>query len=305
MNLLIVEDQAPAALFLRQNLERLGYRVTLAENGEDAWNILLDQPIPIVISDWMMPRVDGIELCRRIRRISISNYTYLFLLTSRDRHEDRVLALRAGADDFLLKPPNIDELALRLEVAKRILRVHDELARMNAQLRHLATTDELTGVKNRRRFLEDLHWQFSLTKRKGVSLSLILLDVDHFKQYNDAYGHLAGDHILRLLAAILRDQIRPHDIIARYGGEEFIVLLPDTDADDAASIAERLRAAVHHHHWPRSSVTISCGVASYHPRIHNPEQLIDQADRALYHSKNLGRNRVTHFTRLLPAAVGS
>ncbi len=207
--------------------------------------------MPLLISDWMMPNLDGLELCRRIRTDRIGRYIYIILLTSLDRREDRVKGLRTGADDFLTKPPDPDELTVRLEVAGRILAVHDQLERQNARLAELASTDELTGVKNRRRFREDLELLFAQARRQGTPLSLILLDIDHFKEYNDSFGHPAGDEVLKAFGATLRETVRGHDVVARYGGEEFVVLLPATAADEAVDVAERLRSAIAGRGWLR------------------------------------------------------
>jgi two-component system chemotaxis response regulator CheY len=202
--------------------------------------------------------------------------------------------VRAGADDFLTKPPDPDELAVRLEIAGRILAVHDQLARQNALLTELASTDELTGVKNRRRFREDLELLFAQADRQGSPLSLILLDIDHFKRYNDAFGHPAGDRVLQQVGATLRSNLRGHDVVARYGGEEFVVLLPATVADAALEVAERLRAAIAGHDWPHRAVTASFGVATSGPGTPVAAALVDQADRALYLAKEAGRNRTSH-----------
>ena len=204
MKILIAEDQAPSALHLRRTLERLGHEATVAPDGEQAWRIVQSGLAPLLISDWMMPLVDGPELCRRIRSAALEQYTYIILLTSRDRKEDRLEGLRAGADDFLTKPPDPDELTVRLEIAERILKVHAQLARQNERLVELAAVDELTGTKNRRRFREDLELLFAQAERLGSPLSLIMLDLDHFKEYNDTFGHPAGDEILRRLGSTLR-----------------------------------------------------------------------------------------------------
>ena len=173
--------------------------------------------------------------------------------------------------------------------------MHDQLARQNARLAELAATDELTGVKNRRRFREDLELLFAQSERKGFPLSLIMLDIDHFKQYNDAFGHPAGDEVLRQVGATLRAIVRGHDVVARYGGEEFVVLLPATGANDSVEVAERLRNAIAGHDWPHRPVTASFGVATYEPGMTDPNALVDRADRALYLAKEAGRNRTTHF----------
>ncbi len=294
MNILIAEDQALAAIFLRRTLEKMGHEVTVAPDGEEAWRIVQEGNSPLLISDWMMPRLDGPELCRRIRGAPGDRYTYIILLTSLDRRDDKLTGLRAGADDFLTKPPDADELALRLEIAERILAVHDQLARQNSRLAELAAVDELTGAKNRRRFREDLELLFAQAARMETPLSLIMLDIDHFKQFNDDFGHPAGDEILRGVGAILRTAIRGHDVAARYGGEEFVVLLPAATRDEALEVAARLRRAIKVQPWAHRGVTASVGVATSDKSTPCSAALVEQADRALYHSKRNGRDRITH-----------
>jgi diguanylate cyclase (GGDEF)-like protein len=295
MKILIAEDQAPSALHLRRTLERLGHHATVAPNGEEAWRIVQSGAAPLLLSDWMMPLVDGPELCRRIRSAALEKYTYIILLTSRDRKEDRLEGLRAGADDFLTKPADPEELTVRLEIAERILKVHAQLARQNERLVELAAVDELTGTKNRRRFREDLELLFAQAERLRSPLSLIMLDLDHFKQYNDTFGHPAGDEILRRLGSTLRSTLRSHDVVARYGGEEFVVLLPATGENEAIEVAERLRSAIAKAPWPRRDVTASLGIGTVGPHTAGASALVEQADRALYHSKQAGRNQVTHY----------
>lgn len=296
MKILIAEDQLPTSRYLRRLLERMGHEVYEAGDGEEAWELIRrDQP-PLLISDWMMPRLDGLELCRRIRSQTVEGYTYIILLSARTSREDKLKGLNAGADDFLTKPLDADELCVRLEIASRILEVHQALGRQNSRLIEMATTDDLTGVNNRRRFGEDLHLHAALAARHGLPLSLIMLDIDHFKKYNDSFGHLAGDDILRTIATILRSEVREHDLVARYGGEEFVLLLPSTGSEAAVEVAERLRKAVSRGTWNMVPLTASFGVATTDPTHSiSIEELIAQADEALYHSKNAGRNRVTHI----------
>jgi two-component system chemotaxis response regulator CheY len=301
MKILIAEDQPPSALLLRRLLERRGNDVVMATDGATAWKVLQTSHVPVVITDWMMPRMDGLELCRRIRGSQIEDYIYVILLTSRDCREDRLVGLRAGADDFLIKPPDPDELAVRLEIAERILKVHETLRRQNTRLAELATTDELTGVKNRRRFREDLEMHVALAAREHLPLSLVMLDVDHFKSYNDAFGHPAGDEILRSLAAVLRQGVREHDTVARYGGEEFVVLLPATDQGAAVAVAERLRSVIERHSRTTRTVTASFGVATADAAARDAQVLVAEADEALYHAKRSGRNCVCHFRDAAPA----
>jgi two-component system cell cycle response regulator len=294
MKILIAEDQRVAATYLRRVLEKMGHDVEIAPDGEAAWRMIREGDTSLLLSDWMMPHLDGLELCRRLRAVPSGRYIYIILLTSLDRREDRLNGLRAGADDFLTKPPDPDELAIRLEIAERILAVHDQLARQNERLAELASTDELTGTKNRRRFHEDLELLFSQAARLGAPLSLILLDIDHFKQYNDAFGHPAGDGVLRQVGLMLRTAVRGHDVVARYGGEEFVVLLPTTGKSEAVEVAERLRQAIAEYAWPHRPVTASFGVATSDLETPDAATLVDRADRALYLSKGAGRNTTRH-----------
>ncbi len=294
MNILVAEDHPSSAHCLRRLLERLGHQVTVASDGEEAWRLVREARFPVVISDWVMPGLNGLELCRKIREREGQPYSYLILLTSKQGQRDRLSGLGAGADDFLVKPPDAEELAIRLEIARRIIEVQEELERRNALLAEMALSDELTGVKNRRRFREALEVHFSLSRRQGAPLSLLIADVDHFKAYNDEFGHPAGDDALRAVASTLREKVRKHDEVARIGGEEFAVLLPDTAAGVATEMAERLRAAIKAFPWSHRPVTASLGIATTTPTIATPADLVEQADRALYRSKGLGRDRVTH-----------
>ena len=188
-----------------------------------------------------------------------------------------------------------DQLALSQSLNLELESKRDELAEANARLTELATTDGLTSLVNRRHFVELLEANTSLAMRHDLSFSLVMLDIDHFKSFNDSHGHPAGDEVLRRVAEILRTLVRESDVVARYGGEEFIFLLPSTDAESALALAERLRIGIESSDWPVRAITASLGVASLGPETLRAETLIDQADRALYHSKRHGRNRTTHY----------
>lgn len=319
MKILIAEDESGAALILRRTLEKHGHSVTVTTNGAQAWEILQKESFPVVISDWMMPQIDGPALCRLIRQRQDSLYVYLILLTSRTERADRVEGLNSGADDFLSKPLEAGELMARLAIAERILTMQQELGRMisrleesnsqleeaNAQLADLATSDGLTGLKNHRFFQDTLLSSFSFARRQGMPLSLILLDVDHFKSYNDSFGHPAGDEVLRQVAALLQRDVRDHDIVARYGGEEFTLLLPATNQAEAVAAASRVRETIEAYPWPLRPVTVSVGVSTYDlsslaPMPATAAELVDQADAALYRSKHGGRNQVTHTLETQP-----
>ena len=302
MHILIAEDQASSALILRRLLEKLGHEVTVASHGLEAWEMFQVGRFSVVISDWVMPVMDGIELCQRIRARDDKAYTYIILLTSKREKAERLAGLRAGADDFLIKPPDADELAIRLEIAGRILAVQEELERRNALLAALAESDELTGAKNRRHFLEALDRQFARARRDGSPLSLLMLDIDQFKAYNDSFGHPAGDDVLRTVARLLREHLRGEDVVARIGGEEFVALLPEIEAEAARAVCERIGSLLRSHPWRLRPVTASLGVSTASDATGGPASLIEEADRALYASKRRGRDRATHHLDLAAEA---
>jgi two-component system cell cycle response regulator len=459
MRVLIAEDSTVARKLLERNLQQLGYEVVAAEDGAQAWEAYQHAPTPIVITDWEMPHMNGVELCRAIRQHPTEHYTYLMMLTARGQKEDKLQALDAGADAFLSKPLDIAELQANLRVAERILQaeadlqaqkrqlqdlneelvsqneqlqqsyrlveyanrrfselfenvpiacftvdiegsirewnlaaqqlygytkeevlhqpfyarvfrgasashIHDILQRvmqgsaitgiesedydsegnlhyvirsvfpirspnrevvgaivsvvdvthrveyenqlkaLNQKLQSLAVTDGLTGLHNHRAFQDYLEEQFQTAMRNKQPLALILMDVDHFKQYNDTYGHQAGDEVLRQVAQILQANVREGDFVARYGGEEFVVVLPRADSESAVAVAERLRRAVESAEWHLRPITGSFGVACIRPDMETRQELIEAADQALYQAKKNGRNRVEawNYRLLLKAA---
>ena len=313
MEILNAEDDRVTALKLQRALEKTGYSVKVARDGAEAWNIVSDGNVRILVSDWMMPKIDGPELCRRIRARPDSSYTYVILLTARDSRDDRIEGLEAGADDFLSKPVDTSELLARLNVAQRILtmqeqlkthaaeiaKVYAALERQNVLLAERAATDALTSLGNRRVFDESIVPAVSFAARHNQPLSLVMLDVDHFKSYNDNFGHPCGDDILREIATVLKSGCRVHDMVARYGGEEFALILPATGVCASIAVCERLRQTINSRRWPNRPVTASLGVATTRFPAQNHTRLIWEADKALYHSKSRGRNRVTHFTDMI------
>jgi two-component system cell cycle response regulator len=298
MRILLAEDEEVTAAVLCGTLTSMGHRVTVATDGLVAWKLLQEEHFPVVLSDWMMPDLDGPTLCRRIRAAGNSPYTYFILISVRDRHADRMEGLRAGADDFIVKPCEAEELEVRLEIARRILTIQEQLERQNARLTQLATTDDLTGLANRREFRRTIEATFAQARGQGPSLSLILLDIDHFKDFNDTFGHPAGDAALRTLGRALRATCREHELAARFGGEEFAVVLNGASADEARGSAERIRAALSESRWEHRPLTASFGIAtSGRDGAAIPAsiaELIEHADAALYSSKKTGRDRITH-----------
>lgn len=477
MKVLVAEDDQVLGSALRRTLEKWGHEVIVADNGVAAWEKFQVENPSMVISDRIIPEIDGTTLCRRIRSMGLATYTYFMLYTAKQSREDRLEGLQAGADDFLEKPLDPPELFARLEIARRILgmekqlckrsgemeALHAEVEQRNADLRdamtyhthanrrftelfegiptacytwdregriyewnraavdmfgypaeevvtrhiwevfaeasprkqaqirrrqcstiervfdgeaiigreldkrdkqgnlvhalcnilpirayngmitggitaliditarkeleqrlanqlviakdlnvtlaqqrkelekannslsELVTTDGLTGLKNHRHFREVLEAASAFSLREGTPFSVIMLDVDRFKLYNDTYGHPAGDEVLRAVSGILTGNVRRYDLVARYGGEEFIVLCKSARQSTAVRLAERLRSAMENHAWPLLPVTASFGVATFSLRASSASDLVDEADRALYYSKNRGRNRVSHF----------
>lgn len=293
-------------------LEQLGYPCTAATDGQDAWEKFMRDGADVVISDWMMPRVDGIDLCRRIRAREDRRYTYFIILTALAEREFRLTGMRAGADDYLAKPLDREELLLRLIAAERVTRLHRkleeqalELERLNREFFEVSRRDPLTGIGNRRRMQEDLASFESGLVGEGASAALALFDIDHFKPYNDTYLHVAGDEVLRRVASVLSEELGPGGAIYRYGGEEFLAVMPGADLEAAHRRVEAMRAAVQacaipHELSPETKViTVSAGVARVHARRDEAGaagasilDAIRDADEALLMAKRAGRNRV-------------
>jgi diguanylate cyclase (GGDEF)-like protein len=263
------------------------------------------EPADVILSDWQMPRMDGLELCRRTRVASDdTTYTYFILLTSFGDKDHFIRGMEAGADDYHTKPVDVDELGARLVSAARVLGVYRRLAEKNASLRRdsqasflAARVDELTGVGNRLSMNEDLRALRSRAKRYGHRYSIAIGDVDRFKSYNDHFGHLAGDEVLRRIAQQIREGLRGGDGLYRYGGEEFVVVLPEQPLAEAERAIDRVRKAVEDlaipSHREHGVVTISFGVAQVDPILDRaPEDWLRRADAALYRAKSAGRNRV-------------
>lgn len=307
---LIVDDQPADLSLLGKHLELAGYEVLTASNGLEALKILHAEGPQLIITDWMMPQMDGIEFCQAVRSSELVGIVYIIILTAHSDKERLVEAFRAGADDFLSKPFHREELSARLKAGKRIVRLESELAVerrvlhktnaelaiLNGQLDRLATTDELTGLSNRRTAVQRLDELWEAAARYQQPLACILLDIDHFKRFNDTHGHDVGDAVLRHVASVLRRNTRGSDLICRIGGEEFLVLCPSTTAAEASVGAERLRRTVESSalncNGIELSVTLSAGVSERDTTMIDSDQLLKSADNALYAAKQAGRNQV-------------
>jgi diguanylate cyclase (GGDEF)-like protein len=293
--ILIAEDDAMSRKILRSWLEDWGYEVTVAEDGAAAWKVLQqEQPPELLILDWIMPMIDGMELCRRIRGRQQGSYPYILLATSRDEKQDIVKGLDAGADDYLTKPLDRNELQARLRVGKRILTLQRGLIQTREELRFQATHDALTGILNRGTILDLLHRELERAIRSKSATGVLMLDLDHFKLVNDTYGHLAGDVVLKEVARRMSQAVRAYDLVARYGGEEFLIVLPGCDTDQLQECAERIRSSIAGAPVIAASelsITASIGAVVARLDMATEMEILAAADLALYEAKRSGRNR--------------
>jgi diguanylate cyclase (GGDEF)-like protein len=294
---LIADDDAMSRKVLQSWLESWGYRVTVAENGTIAWDILQrEDPPELLILDWVMPEIDGVELCRRIRAREHGPYRYILLATARNDKQDLVRGLDAGADDYLTKPLDRNELRARLSVGERILTLQRDLIQAREDLRFQGTHDALTGIWNRGTVLELLQRELERAARSESATGVLMLDLDHFKQVNDTYGHLTGDAVLKEVAQRVSQTVRSYDLVGRYGGEEFLVVLPNCSRDQIQDCAERIRLAVASApvvvHDSEIPVTASIGATVAAGGAAEDMEIIGAADAALYQAKNSGRDRV-------------
>ena len=298
MRILIAEDDPAFRLLLEETLARWGYEVMVCRDGIEAGQILQSENAPqLAILDWKMPGMEGIELCRKIRKDAEESYIYIILLTSQQRDEDLVIGMEAGADDYIVKPFKQNELKVRLRAGRRIIELQNELLAARDILREKAMHDSLTGLLNHEEILGALDRELARSQRDGVCVSVIMADIDHFKKINDTYGHPAGDAVLRIIAQKMRAMERSYDSIGRYGGEEFLIVLPECCLECAVAFAERLRSSISRDSIDTPEglipVTISLGVAaSSSGRRLDEHNLVKSADAALYRAKENGRNRV-------------
>jgi two-component system cell cycle response regulator len=305
--ILVVDDHEDNIELLRARLEARGYEVEGANDGQAALDAVKRNCPDLILLDVMMPKMDGIEVVRRLKANSELPFIPVIMQTALDSTENKVEGLDAGADDYITKPINFAELEARVNSLLRIKTLQSDLAarerelsELNDKLRQISLTDGLTQIENRRSLEQHLHemWQHSM--RLHEPIALIICDIDKFKAVNDNYGHQAGDSVLKEFAQLLKSEAREIDRVGRYGGEEFLLILSGTVLDAAVTFAERLREKVEGHTFTYAGGTLrrttSCGVAaSPHPRVKDQEALLRAADDALYVAKETGRNRVVRF----------
>lgn len=296
MKILIAEDEDISRRRLEEFLKELNHQVISCKDGLKAWEVIQSENAPnLLILDWMMPGMNGVEICRKVRDLANESYTYILLLNSKSEQEDIDKGMEAGADDNIFKPFNENELKARLRVGTRIVRMNKYLLGMRNDLRKQAIYDELTGLHNRRYMSEIFKNEFSRSLRHYTDLSCLLLDIDFFKRINDTFGHGFGDFVLQGFSACIKQNARKQDFSFRHGGEEFMILLPNTGIDGALRVAEKIRTTcentTHEDGTNTTTVTVSIGIASinhHHPS--DGKELIAFADKALYRAKAEGRN---------------
>lgn len=295
--ILIAEDDPVSRRMLQAFLVKWGYQVVSAGDGAETLRILESEDAPpLAVMDWMMPEIEGPEVCRRVREHPDRPYVYILLLTARSQKGDLLAGLQCGADDYLTKPFDVEELRARLHVGQRILDLQDNLIAARDELRYRASHDALTGVANRGAIFDAMGRERSRQAREGGSSGIIMADLDHFKTINDTRGHVCGDEVLREVARRMTSCIRPYDTLGRYGGEEFLIVAPASDGPGTLALAERIRHAIESEpvatHAGDVRVTMSLGAAVSDPK--NPaesQELLQTSDEALYRAKEHGRNR--------------
>ncbi|MFZ0336274.1 MAG: diguanylate cyclase [Candidatus Acidiferrales bacterium] len=298
MKILIAEDDPVSRRVLEEFLRRWGYQVVAVANGADAWALLAAEDAPrLAILDWMMPELEGIEVCSRVRARSGRAYTFLILLTAHGQKHSLLAGLKAGADDYLSKPFDAEELRARLQVGERILRMQDELIAARDALHFQATHDLLTGVSSRGAAMDFLSRELARSFREQRSMGIVIADLDHFKRINDEYGHLAGDKVLHELAQRMLKCVRTYDCVGRYGGEEFLIVFPSSNEEGTLRQAERIRKAVESApvQLPQGPIPVTASfgiVATDASKLQDVMELLRFADAALYRAKERGRNRV-------------
>jgi diguanylate cyclase (GGDEF)-like protein len=302
MRILIAEDDPVSRRVLVKTLQKWEHEVVVCSDGAQAWKSLQTNDSPqLAILDWMMPEMDGLEVCKEVRRRTAEPYVYILLLTARSQKEDLIAGMEAGADDYLTKPFDAQELRVKLHAGKRVLDLQSELIAAREALRLQATHDPLTNLRNRAAILEVLKQELARSAREDKFVGILMADVDHFKHINDTFGHQAGDRVLSEMAARMMCSIRPYDVAGRYGGEEFLIILPGCDMHTATMVAERLRATVGEEPFDLGTrkllITCSLGVvSSFDTTEAKIDWVIGLADSALYQAKNAGRDCVRSAT---------
>jgi two-component system cell cycle response regulator len=292
----VADDDPVSRRLLQVTLTNFGYDTVMAADGAEALRILEQKDSPrLAILDWIMPHMDGVEVCRAIRKRSAEAYLYVILLTVKGEQKEIVEGLDAGADDYVTKPFDLMELKARLRAGRRILELQEQLIASRDRLRFEATHDAQTGLLNHATILETIRVEVLRAQRERTPLGVIMVDLDHFKEVNDRHGHMAGDTVLQEVAKRMQSSMRPYDSVGRFGGEEFVIVAPGCNLERAAALAERLRQSIAGDPVQDAggpiAITASLGVSSV-LEASGADQILRATDEALYRAKVQGRNRV-------------
>jgi diguanylate cyclase (GGDEF)-like protein len=296
VKVLVADDDPVSRRLIEAALKTDGHEVIAAADGGQARDVVRHGDVDLAVLDWLMPETDGVELCREIRRRPAEGYLYVILLTTKGEQEDVVEGLDAGADDYLIKPFDPEELRARVRTGRRIVTLERRLLQANARLETLASTDELTGLMNRRATLARIEEEMGRSRREGRALTIMMMDVDRFKCINDEHGHAAGDAVLREFSRRVADCVRPYDAVGRLGGDEFLLLTSGASHQQVVSVGERVRSAVAGRPFQIQAdiplpVTASLGVADLRS-TDGVEGILSRADEAMYEAKRRGGDRM-------------
>jgi diguanylate cyclase (GGDEF)-like protein len=311
LTFLAVDDDPMTLIYLKKMLASDRRVILTAENGDQALKLALEHRPHVLITDWRMPELNGIDLCRTLRSTKVTQYIYIIMLTCNETEEELVQAFDAGADDYVVKPFPPKVFQARISSAERLIlyqqTIHrdretiekyaSQLTAANRKLQEMAMTDFLTGLPNRRSALRRLKNLVAEVRRYGEPLSCLMIDIDHFKEINDTYGHDSGDRVLKQLSKLLAEKARSYDMVSRWGGEEFLIICARSGPADSFQLAERLRRTVAEQKLyltdqATKQATISIGVATWAADLQDEDELIKHADTQLYLAKKNGRNRV-------------
>lgn len=296
MKILIADDDPISRKILSKVVTDIGYEPVTVSNGKEALDRVKRKEFSVILLDWMMPGMDGIEVCREIRRLDAEHVCYIIINSAREGSNDISRALMAGANDYISKKTNSTELKARIGVAVRTAQLEKKLIDLNNQLKYLVRTDSLTGLLNHAAILKELSMELDRGKRDGTSTSILMLDLDRFKAVNDTYGHQIGDKVIKAFSSLLGQSCRSFDRIGRYGGEEFLIVLPRTQREESISIGDRIRTRAATLQIDKEienlRVTCSIGCCTAEKSEKHSSSMVAAADSALFRAKKAGRNKV-------------